>query len=165
VRRHYPWRSWGRRWLPLTAEAWEAKKQALMASPVIEDPRASIQLPSPAVVTLPESSNKGKGSGRACAGDVELDDNPHAYPARKSQTKRPRDEALQVGERSSDVQTVCLPWVRILQRLTLDSIYSLLHSWTVLPIGLDSHHQKRNQPIRSHACLHPDAALSALSTS
>ncbi|KAG1768470.1 hypothetical protein EDD22DRAFT_1001178 [Suillus occidentalis] len=105
VRRHYPWRSWGRRWLPLTAEAWETKKQALMASPVIEDPLASIQLPSPAVVTLPESSNKGKGSGRARAGDVELDDNPHAYPARKSQTKRPRDEALQVDERSSDVQT------------------------------------------------------------
>ncbi|KIK43427.1 hypothetical protein CY34DRAFT_106445 [Suillus luteus UH-Slu-Lm8-n1] len=105
VRRHYPWRSWGRRWLPLTAEAWEAKKQALMASPVIEDPLASIQLSSPAVVTLPESSNKGKGRGRARAGDVELDDNPPAYPARTSQTKRPRDGALQVDERSSDVQT------------------------------------------------------------
>lgn len=105
VRRHYPWRSWGRRWLPLTAEAWEEKKQALMASPVIEDPLASTQSSSPAVVTLPESSNKGKGSGRARAGGVELDDNPLAYPARTSQTKHPRDEALQVGERSSDVQT------------------------------------------------------------
>jgi hypothetical protein len=139
VRRHHPWRSWGRRWLPLTAEAWEAKKQALMASPVIEDPLASIQLSSPAAVTLPEPSNKGKGSGRAGAGNVNTDENPPACPARTSQTKRPRDEALQVDARSSDVQTVRLPWVRISQRLTLDFIYSLLHSRNVLLIDLDSH--------------------------
>lgn len=76
-----------------------------MASPVIEDPLTSIHLSSPSVVTLPESSNKGEGSDRAGAGNVELDDNTPACPARSSQTKRPRDEALQVDERSSDDQT------------------------------------------------------------
>lgn len=48
ARLHYPWRSWGRQWLPLTAEAWEAKMQALMGSPVIGDPLASTQLSSQA---------------------------------------------------------------------------------------------------------------------
>lgn len=103
ARLHYPWRSWGRQWLPLTAEAWEAKMQALMGSPVIRDPLASTQLSSLAIIALPDPSNEGKGGNRAGAGD-EITDEKSTHHTRTSQAKRPREEALQ-GDISSDVQT------------------------------------------------------------
>ncbi|KAG1858609.1 hypothetical protein C8R48DRAFT_262597 [Suillus tomentosus] len=103
ARLHYPWRSWGRQWLPLTAEAWEAKMQALMGSPVIGNPLASTQLSSLAIIALPDPSNEGKGGGRAGAGDWITDEKSTRH-TRTSQAKRPREEALQ-GDISSDVQT------------------------------------------------------------
>ncbi|KAG1858908.1 hypothetical protein F4604DRAFT_1684846 [Suillus subluteus] len=129
ARRHHPWRSWGRRWLPLTnkawdakVDAWEAKMQGLMMSPVIEDPLAT-QFSSAAVVILPEPCNNDKGSGRAAApaaahlqqdstdsavtgtGDGKTDKKPPARCARTSQAKHSREEVLQVDARPSDVQT------------------------------------------------------------
>ncbi|KAG2138627.1 uncharacterized protein EDB93DRAFT_719614 [Suillus bovinus] len=105
TRRYHPFRSWGRRWLPLTAQAWEAKMQALMATPVIKDSFASTQSSSLAVVTLSESSNKGKGDGRAGAGDRETDEESPARGAHPSQAKRCREETLQGDRGPSDVQT------------------------------------------------------------
>ncbi|KAG2106590.1 uncharacterized protein F5147DRAFT_228397 [Suillus discolor] len=104
ARLHHPWRSWGRRWLPLTAEAWEAKMQALMGSPVIGDPLASTQLSSLAVVALPEPSNKVKYGDHAGAGDWKTEEKP-ARRTRTSWAKRPREEAPQGDTRPSDVQT------------------------------------------------------------
>ncbi|KAG1889119.1 uncharacterized protein F5891DRAFT_987432 [Suillus fuscotomentosus] len=103
ARLHYPWRSWGRQWLPLTAEAWEAKMQALMGNPVIRDPLASTQLSSLAIIALLDPSNEGKGGNRAGAGD-EITDEKSTHHTRTSQAKCPREEALQ-GDISSDVQT------------------------------------------------------------
>lgn len=76
ARLHYPWRSWGRQWLPLTAEAWEAKMQALMGSSVIGD-------------TLASTSQAKRPREEALQGDISSDvQTPSSFADRPS--NRPR---------------------------------------------------------------------------
>lgn len=140
ARRHHPWRSWGRRWLPLTNKAWdakvdtwEAKMQDLMTSPVIEDPLTT-QFSSPAVVPLLEPSDKGKGSGRAAA------------PAVAHFQQDSTDSAVAgTGDGKIGKKSPALLRLNILGRkcckLTQGLLMSkrLLQSRTILPIDLDFH--------------------------
>ncbi|KAG1727999.1 hypothetical protein EDB19DRAFT_172586 [Suillus lakei] len=156
TRRHLPWLSWGRLWLPLTVEASRASLRTFMAGLDIEDPLASSQQSPPVVATVPEPSNNREGRGRGASpavdhsskldpsppdGDDDLQDSTDsagsddgkineetpARPTSASRAKRPRELSPQVDTRPSNDQMHSLPTNRSSKRSRLSSFRTFSH--------------------------------------